>query len=97
VLVGFGSVNVADPRRFSRSVLAAVYRAGCRAVIARGWMGLGGYGAPERVFFCDEVPHRTLLPHLAGIAHHGGSGTVHSAARAGIPQFVMPQLADQFY
>ena len=28
--------------------------------------------------------------------HHGGAGTVATAARAGVPQIVLPQAADQF-
>ncbi|MBW2264047.1 MAG: glycosyltransferase family 1 protein [Deltaproteobacteria bacterium] len=97
VYVGFGSVNIEDPRRMTATILEAVRLSGCRAVIERGWTGLGGGPSPEGVIFVDEVPHARLLPLVHGIAHHGGSGTIHSAARAGIPQFVMPQIADQYY
>jgi len=34
---------------------------------------------------------------MAGIVHHGGSGTTHTAAKAGIPQFILPQTVDQYY
>lgn len=97
VYVGFGSINLEDPERMTRTILEAVRASGCRAVVSRGWTGLGGCAPPEGVFFVDEVPHARLLPRVRGIAHHGGSGTTHSAARAGIPQFVMPSIADQFY
>jgi len=28
---------------------------------------------------------------------HGGAGTTHTAARAGVPQIVVPHIADQYY
>ena len=31
------------------------------------------------------------------MAHHGGSGTTHAAARAGVPSVVVPFAADQFF
>jgi vancomycin aglycone glucosyltransferase len=97
VYVGFGSVSLDDPGRLTRRVLAAAKRAGCRLVLGRGWTGLGSDELPGTAFLVGEVEHQRLFPRLAGVAHHGGSGTVHTAARAGVPQFVMPQLADQFY
>ena len=38
-----------------------------------------------------------LFPHVAAAIHHGGSGTTHEAARAGVAQAVVPQVADQHY
>jgi sterol 3beta-glucosyltransferase len=34
---------------------------------------------------------------MAAIIHHGGSGTSHSAARAGVPSIVIPFAGDQFF
>jgi len=34
---------------------------------------------------------------MAAIVHHGGSGTTATAARAGIPQIIIPHMTDQFY
>lgn len=31
------------------------------------------------------------------IVHHGGAGTTVAAARAGVPQLVIPMFSDQFY
>ena len=36
-----------------------------------------------------------MLPHAALAVHHGGAGTVHTVARAGVPSVVVPFLADQ--
>jgi UDP:flavonoid glycosyltransferase YjiC (YdhE family) len=34
---------------------------------------------------------------VAAVVHHGGAGTTHTAARAGVPQIVIPHMLDQFY
>ncbi|MET1071041.1 MAG: nucleotide disphospho-sugar-binding domain-containing protein, partial [Umezawaea sp.] len=34
---------------------------------------------------------------VAAVVHHGGAGTTTTATRAGAPQVVVPQLADQPY
>ena len=43
------------------------------------------------------VSHERLFPRLAAIVHHGGAGTTTAAARAGVPQLVVPHLVDQYY
>ncbi|CAM9122013.1 unnamed protein product, partial [Ascophyllum nodosum] len=43
------------------------------------------------------VPHSWLLPRCRGIVHHGGSGTVGAALRAGAVQAVIPFAFDQFF
>ena len=97
VYIGFGSVTVSEPEKFAGMVIGAVKKAGCRAVIGSGWAGLGRGMSVCDVFVTGEVPHGSLFPLMAGVAHHGGSGTTHNAAAAGVPQFIMPQIADQFY
>jgi len=97
VYLGFGSTSVGDPHRVGRLVEEAVLRAGVRAIVGRGWTGLE---ARERSYLfplAGDAPHATLFPRLAGIAHHGGSGTLHNAARAGLPQLVLPHFADQYF
>src|SRR5262249_38622860 len=43
------------------------------------------------------MPHAQLFPHVAAVVHHGGAGTTAAALRAGVPQVVVPHMADQFY
>jgi len=95
--VGFGSVSFADPESFTRKILDAANMAGCRLILGSGWAGLGRLPHARSVFVAGDTPHAKLFPLLAGSIHHGGCGTTHSAMAAGIPQLVMPQLADQFY
>ncbi|MBW1810121.1 MAG: glycosyltransferase family 1 protein [Deltaproteobacteria bacterium] len=97
VYLGFGSVSVKDPAKFTRLVLKAVKLAGCRVILGSGWTGLGQHELPDNVCQISETSHTALFPLMAAVAHHGGSGTTHTAVRAGVPQFIMPQIADQFF
>ncbi len=97
VYLGFGSMADPEPARTTREILRAVGSVGCRAIVSRGWAGLGGGPAPEGVLEIDSVSHVRLFPRVAAVVHHGGAGTVTAAARAGVPQIVVPHLADQYY
>jgi UDP:flavonoid glycosyltransferase YjiC (YdhE family) len=96
IYLGFGSMNIRDPRRFACILRQAVRRAGVRLVLDRGWGGLE-VEPSDRILSVGELPHRRLFPCLAGVCHHGGAGTTHAAAHAGVPQLVMPYGIDQFY
>jgi len=98
VYFGFGSVGIKDTRRLLDAIVGATEIAGCRGIVSRGWSGLGeGASLPDRLCLTGDEPHRTLFGRVAGIVHHGGSGTVHNGARSGRPQLVLPQIADQYY
>jgi len=73
----------------TRSVLAAVERAGLRAVLSRGWAGLGGDALPPHVHEIGPVRHAALFPRMAAIVHHGGAGTTTTAARPDPAQRVL--------
>jgi vancomycin aglycone glucosyltransferase len=51
----------------------------------------------EDCFMVGEVNQQALFPQVAAVIHHGGAGTTTAAARAGAPQVVVPQIADQPY
>lgn len=53
-------------------------------------------GDADQFFYCDYAPFSLLLPHCAGIVHHGGIGTIAQALTAGIPQLIQSQGHDQF-
>ncbi|SDY70300.1 glycosyltransferase, MGT family [Amycolatopsis xylanica] len=53
-------------------------------------------GVPPNVHLAAWVPQADLLPHVALVVHHGGSGTTLGTFGAGRPQLVIPQGADQF-
>ncbi len=95
VFVGFGSMAGPDPRRTTEHVVAAIARAGVRAVLATGWGGLTATQLPDGVIAVDQAPHELMLPRTAAVVHHGGAGTTGAAAAAGRPQVVCPFVADQ--
>ncbi len=95
VYIGFGSMAGTDPRRMGRIVTEAVRQAGVRAVLATGWGGIRATGLPGTVHLLDQAPHDWLLPRMAAIVHHGGSGTTGAALAAGRPQVICPFVADQ--
>ncbi|MGV4926739.1 glycosyltransferase (plasmid) [Streptomyces sp. BHT-5-2] len=100
VYIGFGSMVVSRSAARGRAVLAAVRKAGVRAVISADWGGemtsaREQFQGTDEVFFSDEVPHDRLFPHMAAIVHHGGAGTTASALRSGRPQVICPFTFDQ--
>ncbi len=101
VYVGFGSMVTGRPEAVTRTVLDAAGRAGCRLLLHSGWTGLGERGErrdlPEWCHVLGPTPHPLLFPRLAAVVHHGGAGTTTAAARAGVPQIVLPHLLDQHY
>ncbi len=97
VYLGFGSMAQPDSAAVTRILLDAIETLGARAIVHRGWGGLGDAPLPDHVMQVDGIPHDILFPHMACVVHHGGAGTTHTAARAGVPQIVVPHLLDQFY
>jgi len=97
VCIGFGSMPDGDPRRTTRALVEALGTCGRRGVILSGWAGLGDAGLPPGVFIARSAPHGRLLPRVAALVHHGGAGTTAAAARAGLPQVVVPHFVDQYY
>jgi vancomycin aglycone glucosyltransferase len=97
VYLGFGSMTDPDPRATTAQLVEAVTAAGRRALLGSGWAGLGEGPLPEGVLAIGPVPHASLFPRCAAVVHHGGAGTTTTAARAGVPQVVVPHVLDQFY
>jgi sterol 3beta-glucosyltransferase len=64
---------------------------------AEGWAELGGGALPEGVMRVGGVSHPALFQRIAAAVHHGGAGTTTTAARAGVPQILVPHLLDQHY
>jgi UDP:flavonoid glycosyltransferase YjiC (YdhE family) len=95
VYVGFGSMQGFDRQRFLETVLAALQ--GRRALLFGGWSNFGEGPLPDSVLRIGAVPHDWLFPQVSVAIHHGGAGTTHAAARAGVPAIVVPLAGDQFF
>ncbi|GCB24345.1 sterol 3-beta-glucosyltransferase UGT80A2 [Aspergillus awamori] len=94
VYIGFGSIVIDDPGKFTTTILEAVRLVGVRAIISRGWSKLGG--APSReIFYIDDCPHEWLFQHVAAVVHHGGAGTTACGLRNGCPTIIVPFFGDQ--
>ncbi len=95
VYLGFGSMTGFDREQVLAALLQAL--APRRVLLSPGWAGLPEIALPPAVFVVGSVPHEALFPRCGFVIHHGGSGTTHSACRAGVPSLVMPFAADQFF
>jgi vancomycin aglycone glucosyltransferase len=95
VYVSFGSVRA--PEDAGRVAIEAIRAQGRRAVVARGWADLALIDDRDDCFVVGEVNHQALFGRMAAVVHHGGAGTTTTATRAGAPQVVLPQIADQPY
>jgi UDP:flavonoid glycosyltransferase YjiC (YdhE family) len=85
-----------DNRAILRGLIASgPQRGGCRLIVqARDRASLGP--VPADVFVTgDEPSYDWLFPHLGGVVHHGGPGTVATALRAGVPSLGVPAFFDQ--
>jgi len=71
--------------------------AGRRVLFNSGWTGIDPAALPGNVHPVGHVPHDWLFPRTSLVVHHGGSGTTHSACRAGVPSVVVPFAGDQFF
>ncbi|WP_020523818.1 glycosyltransferase [Catelliglobosispora koreensis] len=97
VYVGFGSMPMRGSQDGARVIIEAVRAQGRRVVVSRGWAGLSLIDSGADCLAIGEVNQQALFGRVAAVVHHGGAGTTHTAARAGAPQVVVPQGADQPY
>ncbi|MFJ3307465.1 glycosyltransferase [Streptomyces sp. NPDC086549] len=97
VYVGFGSMPMRTSTDAAQVAIEAVRAQGRRVLVSRGWADLALIDGQDDCFTVGEANHQALFGRVAAVVHHGGAGTTTTAARAGTPQVVVPQLADQPY
>jgi vancomycin aglycone glucosyltransferase len=95
VYVGFGSMAMRGSEDLARVAIEAARAHGRRAVLGRGWADLALADDRGDWLVVGDVSHQALFPRVAAVAHHGGAGTTTTAALAGAPQVVVPQIVDQ--
>jgi UDP:flavonoid glycosyltransferase YjiC (YdhE family) len=99
LLVSLGAMSFGEKsaREAMEIFLSALEKTGVRTII-QGWSDqLADRIIPGSIYSAGPIPHNWLLPRTRGIVHHGGFGTTAAGFRAGIPQLIIPHLADQFY
>lgn len=78
-------------------IFEAVKKAGIRALVSKGWGGLGGdsLNIPDGVFMLGNCPHDWLFKRVSAVVHHGGAGTTAIGIALGKPTVVVPFFGDQ--
>lgn len=97
VYVGFGSIPMSAAKAAGRVAIEAIRDRGHRAILLHGWADLALIDDRDDCFIVGDVNQQALFRRVAVVVHHGGAGTTTTAARAGAPQVVVPQMADQPY
>lgn len=97
VYVGFGSMPMSAAKAAGQVAIEAIRDRGHRAILLHGWADLALIDDRDDCFIVGDVNQQALFRRVAVVVHHGGAGTTTTAARAGAPQVVVPQMADQPY
>ena len=95
IYFGFGSTRA--PAEISQVMIQTARVLGRRVIISQGWADLSVVDNEPDCLVIGEVNLFALFKRVAAAVHHGGAGTTTLAARAGIPQVIIPQLYDQHY
>jgi len=95
VYVSYGSGPA--PADAAKVAIEAIRAKGHRVVLAHGWADLALIDDGDDCMAVGEVNQQVLFGRVAAVVHHGGAGTTTVATRAGVPQVVVPQKADQPY
>ncbi|KAF9694720.1 hypothetical protein EKO04_007312 [Ascochyta lentis] len=95
VYIGFGSIVVDDPVGLTKLIFEAVKLAGVRAIVSKGWGGVGAGEVPDGVYLIGNCPHDWLFQRVSCVVHHGGAGTTAAGIALGKPTVVVPFFGDQ--
>jgi UDP:flavonoid glycosyltransferase YjiC (YdhE family) len=96
VYIGFGSIVVDDPNKFTELIFEAVKLAGVRALVSKGWGGFGSNrDAPDNIYMLENTPHDWLFPRVSAVVHHGGAGTTAIGLKCARPTMIVPFFGDQ--
>lgn len=100
IFIGFGSLTPADDQQYRQIyelIDEALQRTQQRGIIQLPLQQLADTPRSPRLLNVGHLSHRQLFPHCALVIHHGGAGTAHAVAQAGVPAIVIAHLADQYY
>jgi UDP:flavonoid glycosyltransferase YjiC (YdhE family) len=97
IYFGFGSMSTREQEGLVALILASLRLAGQRGILTGFRFDTSRIRESSNHIFIDEVPHPRVFGRVAAVVHHGGSGTTAAAARAGVPQIIVPHILDQYY
>ncbi|MGX1273239.1 nucleotide disphospho-sugar-binding domain-containing protein [Streptomyces phaeoluteigriseus] len=98
VAVSLGNTPALHGGRFVRDLLHALAaRPGTEILVTLPEPYRSAVGRlPHNVTALDPLPLQMFLATCDAMVHHGGAGTAMTATAFGLPQLVLPQLADHF-
>jgi sterol 3beta-glucosyltransferase len=96
VCITFGSMVNRDRDRIDRIVRESLKQTGNSGIILSGWSGVESPSSDD-LLYLRAISHDWLLPRCKLVIHHGGAGTTAAGLRAGIPNVVIPFMADQSF
>ncbi|GAB1471381.1 glycosyltransferase [Chloroflexota bacterium] len=94
VCISFGSMVNKNAEKVNKIIRESLKRTYHRGIVLSGW-GSAKQESTSDLLYLESAPHDWLLPQCRMIVHHGGAGTTSAGLRAGIPQVVVPFMADQ--
>ncbi len=100
VFITLGSLTPANSEYFLQNLALfdeALQRTKSRAIVQLPAHQIAGLPQVPHLHFTSYVSHRRVFPHCKLVVHHGGAGTTHTVARAGVPGIVLAHAADQFF
>lgn len=99
LFLSFGSMPAMSGEKLLELAGDLAEALGMRVVLGSGWTEVqtSACDLPEDVAVSGDCDHAWLLARCAVAVHHGGAGSTHTAAAAGLPQVVCPFFADQPY
>ncbi|WP_309399298.1 glycosyltransferase [Cerasicoccus maritimus] len=97
-VLNFGSVTW-DSATDEFTELLEVWPRGKKLIVQSGWAGFAQLPGAERkdILLIGHANHDRLFARASVVIHHGGAGTTASVLHAGVPQIVIPSIADQFF
>ncbi|MFB8007966.1 glycosyltransferase [Nocardia sp. NPDC056000] len=95
VYFSFGSLPVLDPAACLEMIAEVARRTGVRALVGAGWSDFrAGVNADRSMLVTGHLDYARVLPRCRAAVHHGGAGTTHDVARAGIPAVITHVFPD---
>lgn len=95
-LLNFGSVTFPGVENIMKSFIRH-WPAERKILMQSGWAKMCCPNPPSTIRIVGSLPHASLLHRISVMVHHGGAGTTATALHAGIPQIIIPHIADQWF
>lgn len=93
-IMTFGSVAFDDTHTIMSRFLKN-WPKGKKIIIQSGWAGLSVELERPEIKVVGQMSHDQLFGYASIVIHHGGAGTTASVLHAGVPNIIIPHIADQ--